>query len=142
MLRADGTVGIHCVPCPSVQTESFVCMEHGHVNSAPLLQETLEKLKSSQHELAAIQRQRDGLARQLALVADKIGSGVIPDPADLTVPEHIAAAAGASASASAVRAPPARLGSHQLRCAALLSACCARHALMLQSFDPAAGLLY
>ena len=78
-------------------------------HSARLVQETLDKLKGSQHELAAIQRQRDGLARQLALVADKIGSGVIPDPADLTVPEHIAAAAGASATASAVRAPSTSL---------------------------------
>ena len=81
-----------------------------------LVQETLEKLKDSQHELAAIQKQRDDLARQLALVADKIGSGVIPDPADFTVPQHIAAAAGASASSSAVRPPSASLKSQRLRC--------------------------
>ena len=99
-------------------------------HSARLMQETLDKLKSSQHELAAIQRQRDGLARQLALVADKIGSGVIPDPADLAVPEHIAAAAGASVTASAVRASSASLE----------SACCTRHDRLLPSPNVAAGL--
>ena len=107
---------------------------------AVLVQETLEKLKGSQHELAAIQKQRDDLARQLALVADKIGSGVIPDPADFTVPQHIAAAAGTSASATAVRAPAASPGSLHaeaaLRCAALPLACCAWHALMLLSPGP------
>ena len=99
-------------------------------HSARLLQETLDKLKGSQHELAAIQRQRDGLARQLALVADKIGSGVIPDPADLAVPEHIAAAAGASVTASAVRASSASLE----------SAWCTWRTLMLPSPNVAVGL--
>ena len=71
-----------------------------------LAQDAREKLKSSQHELAAIQKQRDDLARQLAHVAEKISSGVIPDPADLAVPEHIKAAAKASASTAAVRPMP------------------------------------
>ena len=71
-----------------------------------LAQDAREKLKSSQHELAAIQKQRDDLARQLAHVAEKISSGMIPDLADLTVPEHIKAAAEASASTAAVRPMP------------------------------------
>jgi hypothetical protein len=44
-----------------------------------------------------LQKQRDALARQLAHVASKISSGIIPEPAELAVPEHIAAAAEASA---------------------------------------------
>ena len=64
-----------------------------------LVQDAGEKLKSSQHERAALQKQRDALARQLAHVAEKISSGMIPDVEELAVPEHIAAAAEASASA-------------------------------------------
>ena len=71
-----------------------------------LVQDAREHLKSSQHELAAIQKQRDDLARQLAHIAEKISSGMIPDLADLTVPEHIKAAAEASASTAAVRPMP------------------------------------
>ena len=71
-----------------------------------LAQDAREKLKGSQHELAAIQKQRDDLARQLAHVAEKISSGMIPDLADLTVPVHIAAAAEASAATPAVRPAP------------------------------------
>ena len=116
--------------CPSAQDwEPCVC-SMWPCQFARLMQETLDKLKGSQHELAAIQRQRDGLARQLALVADKIGSGVIPDPADFTVPEHIAAAAGASVTASAVRT----------LAASLESACCTWHTLMLPSPNVAVGL--
>ena len=87
--------------------------------SVHMLQDAREKLKSSQHELAAIQKQRDDLARQLALIAEKISSGVIPDPADLAVPEHIAAAAEASASAPRVHLPLRPLSCskpHRLRC--------------------------
>lgn len=73
--------------------------------SGAATQDARERLKGSQHELAAIQKQRDDLARQLALVAEKINSGMIPDSADLTIPEHIAAAAEASASTSAVSLP-------------------------------------
>ncbi len=62
------------------------------------MQDAGEKLKSSQHERAALQKQRDALARQLAHVAEKISSGMIPDAGELAVPEHIAAAAEASAS--------------------------------------------
>ena len=71
-----------------------------------LVQDAREQLKSSQHELAAIQKQRDDLARQLAHIAEKISSGMIPDLADLTVPEHIKAAAQASASTAVVRLVP------------------------------------
>jgi hypothetical protein len=81
---------------------SWLQSAHG-VERVP--QDARERLKSSQHELAAIQKQRDDLARQLALIAEKISSGVIPDPADLAVPDHIAAAAEASASAPRVRLP-------------------------------------
>lgn len=56
-------------------------------------QETAEALRASQHERDALAAQRDGLARQLAAVAAKIGAGVIPEPAELAVPAHIAAAA-------------------------------------------------
>jgi hypothetical protein len=63
-----------------------------------VVQDAGEKLKSSQHERAALQKQRDALARQLAHVAEKISSGMIPDTDELAVPEHIAAAAEASAS--------------------------------------------
>ncbi|KAK9918082.1 hypothetical protein WJX75_001065 [Coccomyxa subellipsoidea] len=68
--------------------------------AAERLQDAGEKLKSSQHERAALQKQRDALARQLAHVAEKISSGMIPDTDELAVPEHIAAAAEASASVS------------------------------------------
>lgn len=51
----------------------------------------------SQHERGALQKQRDALARQLAHIANKIASGIIPEPAELAVPVHIAAAAEASA---------------------------------------------
>jgi len=78
----------------------------GAKQASALLQDAREKLKSSQHELAAIQKQRDDLARRLALIREKISSGMIPDPADLAVPEHIAAAAEASASSSAVHPMP------------------------------------
>ena len=63
-----------------------------------VVQDAGEKLKSVQHERAALQKQRDALARQLAHVSEKISSGIIPDASDLAVPEHIAAAAEASAS--------------------------------------------
>ncbi|BDA47090.1 probable Laminin-like protein epi-1 at N-terminal half [Coccomyxa sp. Obi] len=66
------------------------------------LQDAGEKLKSVQHERAALQKQRDALARQLAHVAEKISSGIIPDASELAVPEHIAAAAEASASVTEV----------------------------------------
>ncbi len=64
-----------------------------------VLQDAGEKLKSVQHERAALQKQRDALARQLAHIGEKISSGIIPDASELAVPEHIAAAAEASASA-------------------------------------------
>lgn len=51
----------------------------------------------SQHERGALQKQRDALARQLVHVAHKIASGMIPEPAELVIPEHIAAAVEASA---------------------------------------------
>ncbi|CAL8471705.1 g11247 [Coccomyxa elongata] len=66
------------------------------------LQDAGEKLKSVQHERAALQKQRDALARQLAHIGEKISSGIIPDASELAVPEHIAAAAEASASATEV----------------------------------------
>ncbi len=88
-----------------------------------LVQDAREQLKSSQHELAAIQKQRDDLARQVAHVAGKISSGMIPDPADLTVPEHIKAAAQASASTPAVRLlPPSDLNPVAVQC--YCSHCC------------------
>lgn len=96
----------------SVARTPLACLETSFVHAGKayqlfmLVQDAREQLKSSQHELAAIQKQRDDLARRLAHVAEKISSGMIPDLVDLTVPEHIKAAAQASASTVAVRPMP------------------------------------
>jgi hypothetical protein len=74
----------------------ILCAGHAEVQCCAW-QDAGEKLKVSQHERSALQKQRDTLARQLAHIANKIASGIIPEPAELAVPDHIAAAAEASA---------------------------------------------
>lgn len=52
-----------------------------------LMQFTQEALQTSYREVHCLKQDRDKLQQQLGEIANKINSGMIPDPEDLELPE-------------------------------------------------------
>lgn len=59
------------------------------------MQETEGALQQAYREVQGLERQRDELQKQLASIAKKIDSGVIPAPKELELPESMKETNGA-----------------------------------------------
>lgn len=129
----------NCVSCNALHLVPLSVMR-GLQTCAHFAQEAGQAQPRTQAEREALVQQRDALAAQLRTVADKIARGVIPDAAELAVPDGPSAAAVTDApAATAVRGAsylPLQLPMRCTHCSLTVCSACSQTFVWLWQQDP------